>query len=218
MAINLTKGQTVNLSKDKYDLSKVTIGLGWKVRQQGGSFFGKMFGTKQAEFDLDAIAFLLNEQGKVANIGVKKDIGGGRQRGLQDGDVIFYHNLRHTSGTVWHTGDERVGGAGSSDDEQIIVKLNEVPDRYHKLLFLVTIYQGHKNSQHFGMVEGAYIRAVDARGEEIARYNLDSEAAYDQKCSMLFGEVYRKDGGWKFRATGNAQTTDSFVEFLKQYV
>jgi tellurium resistance protein TerD len=218
MAINLSKGQTINLNKDTHDLSKVTIGLGWKVRQKGGGFFSKMFAAKEAEFDLDAIAFMLNADEKIGNIGVEKDMGGGNRRGLQDGDVIFYNNLRHPSGTVWHTGDERAGGAGAKDDEQIIVKLNELPAHYSKLLFLVTIYQGHKNLQHFGMVEGAYIRAVDAKGVEIARYNLSADATYDKKCSMVFGEVYRKDGGWKFRAQGNAHHTDSFVEFLKEYV
>jgi stress response protein SCP2 len=217
MAINLTKGQTINLDKDKNDLSQVTIGLGWKTRQQGGGgFFKKMFAAKEAEFDLDAIAFLLDGSEKVANIGVEKDMGGGRRVGLQDGDVIFYNNLRHPSGTVWHTGDERSGGAGSKDDEQIIVKLNALPEEISKIIFLVTIYQGHKNNQHFGMVEGAYIRAADAKGTEIARYNLSADANYDKKCSMIFGEVYRKDGAWKFRAIGDAHHTDSFVEYLKE--
>ena len=218
MAINLKKGQTINLDKNTHDLSQLTLGLGWKVRQKGGGFFKKMFAAKEAEFDLDALAFLLGENGKVNNLGVEKVLPNGQKLGLQDGDVIFYNNLRHPSGAIWHTGDERTGGGGNKDDEQIIVRLDAIPAHIDKLLFLVTIYQGQKNNQHFGMVEGAYIRAVDAKGVEIARYDLSGDASYDQKCSMVFGEVYRNAGSWKFRALGNAQHSDSFIEVLKQYL
>ena len=221
MAINLSKGQTINLSKDskgnEYDLSQVTIGLGWKIRQKKKGFFSKLMGPSEADFDLDALAFLLDQNEKVANLGTQRDMGGGRVVGLQGADVIFFNNLRHPSGAVWHTGDDLTGGTGG-DDERIVVKLNELPPQYTKILFLVSIYQGRQKNQHFGMVDNAFIRAVDARGKEIARYNLSSDTSYDQKCSMDFGEVYRKDSDWKFRALGNAFDSDSFVDILRQYV
>ncbi|MCL4103865.1 UNVERIFIED_CONTAM: hypothetical protein GTU68_029182 [Idotea baltica] len=191
MAINLSKGQTINLDKNTNDLSQVTIGLGWKIRQK----------KKEPEFDLDALAFVLDDQEKVRN----------------GADVIFFNNLRHPSGAIWHTGDDLTGGSGG-DDERIIVKLDEIPAMYSKILFLVTIYQGQQKKQHFGQVENAFIRAVDNKGVEIARYNLSADAGYENKCSMVFGEVYRKDGGWKFRALGNAYDSDSFVDILRNYV
>ena len=211
MAINLSKGQTINLDKNVNDLSMVTIGLGWKVRQKKKGFFGKMFGAEEAEFDLDAMAFLLDDQDKVKNFGYERDLG------LVDSDVIFFNNLRHPSGKIWHTGDDLTGGTGG-DDERIIVKLNELPAQYTKIVFLVVIYQGRTKNQHFGLIDNAFIRAVDAKGKEIARYSLSEDASYENQCSMIFGEVYRKDGEWKFRATGNAYYADSFVEILKQYV
>lgn len=217
MAINLQKGQSINLDKNVNDLSQVTIGLGWKIRSKKKGFFGKMFGPEEPEFDLDAIAFMLDDQDKVRNFGYEKDLGGGRRIGLVDSDVIFFNNLRHPSGTVWHTGDELSGGTGG-DDERIVVKLDQIPPQYNKVLFLVTIYQGRTRNQHFGQVEGAFIRAVDNKGTEIARYSLSDDPSYDNQCSMVFGEVYRKDGNWKFRATGNAYYSDSFVEILKSYV
>lgn len=217
MAINLSKGQTINLDKNAHDLSMVTIGLGWKIRQKKKGFFAKVFGPAEAEFDLDAMAFMLDDQDKVRNFGYERDLGGGRKVGLVESDVIFFNNLRHPSGTIWHTGDDLTGGTGG-DDERIIVKLNEIPAHYSKILFLVTIYQGRQKNQHFGEVEGAFIRAVDAKGKEIARYSLSNEPGYEQKCSMVFGEVYRHDGGWKFRAKGDAYPDDSFVTILKQYV
>lgn len=210
MAIKLTKGQTISLDNSQYDLSSVTIGLGWDVRQppQKG-LLGSLFGGAQSgpEYDLDAIAFLLDEDGKVRNVGEK----------LVGGDVIFFNSLKHPSGTIWLTGDNRTG-AGEGDDEQIVVRLTSLPATYHRILFLVCIYQGAKNGQHFGMVDNAFIRAVDARGTEIARYSLSTEQSFNDKRSLIFAEAYRKDGGWKFRALGEPRPTDSFVEILQDYV
>ncbi len=205
MAINLQKGQTINLDKDTNDLSSITIGLGWKIKKKPG-FFAKMFGGGD-EFDLDAIAFLLDDRGKIRNLGQR----------LVGSDVIFFNNLQHLSGHIVHTGDNLVGGAGIEDDEQIIVKLNALSQQYHRILFIVSIYQGIQKKQHFGEVEKAFIRAVDGRGVEVARYNLAEDSSYNNMCTMTFAEVYRKDGDWKFRAIGDAFPTDSFLTLLGQY-
>lgn len=207
MGIDLQKGQTISLDKETNDLSSITIGLGWKVKKKPG-FFAKLLGGGD-EFDLDAIAILLDDRGKITNLG-------GQQ--LQGSDVIFFNNLHHYSGCVVHTGDNLVGGAGMQDDEQIIVKLNSLPPQYHRILFLVSIYQGIQKKQHFGEIEQAFMRAVDARGNEIARYNLAEDPAYNNMRTMTFGEVYKKDNDWKFRALGDAYPTDSFVNLLRQYV
>ena len=106
----------------------------------------------------------------------------------------------------------------SLNDEQIIVKLDSLDQRYQKILFLVTIYQGRQNNQHFGMVDNAFIRAVDARGREIAKFSLSGESAFNGMCAMVFSEVYRKDGTWKFRALGEPHQTDNFVEVLRNYL
>ncbi len=210
MAINLTKGQTIDLRKDNNDLDQITIGLGWKVREKKKKLLGGLFGGKDdAEFDLDAIAFLLDENGKVCDVGNEKLVGG---------DIVFFNSMKHPTGVVTHSGDERKGGTGASDDEQIIVKLTAMPAKYHSILFLVSIYKGIAQNQHFGQVESAYIRAVDGKGKEMARYSLNSESAYDGQCTMVFGEVYRRDGGWKFRALGDAHPYDSFVHLLKSYI
>jgi tellurium resistance protein TerD len=228
MAINLQKGQTIDLRKNdaggagaEFDLSQVTIGLGWDVRKQsgGGGFLSKMFGggKKEDDYDLDAVAFLLDANDKVANLGRTVQAQNGQQIGLYEGDVIFFNSPRHPSGQIWSTGDNRTG-AGDGDDEQIVVRLNTLDQQYQKILFMVAIYQGRQKNQHFGMIDNAYIRAVDARGKEIARFNLSGDASYNGMCSMIFAEVYRKDNTWKFRALGDPRPADSFVEVLKQYV
>ncbi|EHQ30131.1 TerD family protein [Mucilaginibacter paludis] len=222
MAINLVKGQTIDLRKndrgESYDLSSVTIGLGWDVKQShSGGFLGKLFGGgDDAEYDLDAIAFLLDKNGKVANRGRNIKASDGRNLSLFESDVIYFNSMKHPSGHIWLTGDNRTG-AGEGDDEQIIVKLDALDPKYDRILFLVTIYQGRKNNQHFGMVENAFIRAVDARGTEIAKFSLSGNFTYNGMCSMTFAEVYRRDGSWKFRAIGEPGTTDSFIDILTKY-
>ena len=224
MAINLQKGQTIDLRKNEqggeYDLSTVTIGLGWDVRKKhngGGSFFSKFLAGEQKEedYDLDAIAFLLDSHDKVASLG-RTITQNGRTIGLYEGDVVFFNSMRHPSGNIWLTGDNRTG-AGDGDDEQIIVKLDSLDQRFQKILFVVAIYQGRQKHQHFSMIENAFIRAVDNRGKEITRFSLSGDATYNNMCSMVFAEVYRKDGTWKFRALGEPHTTDTFVDILKKY-
>ncbi|MBW8686515.1 TerD family protein [Chitinophaga rhizophila] len=221
MAINLVKGQTIDLRKndkgESFDLSTVTIGLGWDLRKKSGGFFGKLLGGKEEEFDLDAIAFLLDKNGKVADLGKTVQTNDGRNLSLYQGDVIFFNSQRHPSGNIWLTGDNRTG-AGDGDDEQIIVKLDSLDAKYEKILFIVSIYQGRQRNQHFGGIENAFIRAVDNKGKEIVKFNLSGDASYTNMCSMVFAEVYRKDGTWKFRALGDPQPADSFVEILRNYV
>jgi tellurium resistance protein TerD len=221
MAINLVKGQTIDLRKndqgESFDLSTVTIGLGWDIRKKSGGLFGKLLGGKEEEFDLDAIAFLLDKNGKVADLGKTTRTSDGRNLSLYQGDVIFFNSMKHPSGNIWLTGDNRTG-AGDGDDEQIIVKLDSLDPKFEKILFIVSIYQGRQRNQHFGGVENAFIRAVDNKGKEIAKFNLSGDATYNNMCSMIFAEVYRKDGTWKFRALGDPQPADSFVEILKSYV
>ena len=225
MAINLQKGQTIDLKKndggDGFDLSSVTIGLGWDMKEakSSGGFFGKLLGgggKKGEDYDLDAIAFLLDANDKVANMGRTVQAQGGRQVMLFESDVIYFNSKKHPSGHIWLTGDN-LTGAGEGDDEQIIVKLDALDQRYKKIVFIVTIYMGQQKGQHFGMVENAFIRAVDGRGKEIARYTMSGDPTYNGMCGMVFAEVYRKDGAWKFRALGDVKPADSFLEILKQY-
>ena len=67
------------------------------------------------------------------------------------------------------------------------------------------------------MVENAFIRAVDNKGKEIAKFSLSGDSTYNGMCSMTFAEVYRKDDTWKFRAIGQPHTNDNFTELLSAY-
>lgn len=173
MSVSLSKGGNVSLSKEEPGLSRILIGLGWDTRTTDGT-----------DFDLDASAFLLAAGDKV--------------RG--DADFIFYNNLRSSDGSVEHTGDNRTG-EGDGDDEALKVELGSVPADVQKIAVSVTIHDGEARRQSFGMVSNAFIRIVnDATAREIARYDLSEDASTET--AMIFGEVYRHNGEWKFRAVG----------------
>lgn len=213
MAISLKKGQGVSLKKSENDLSMVTIGLGWDILEEKSGFLGGLFAKKPAEYDLDVVAFLCGVDGKVHDLGkIEND-----RPSLVNGDVVFFNSMRHHSGHIWLTGDNRTG-AGEGDDEQIIVELNELPEKYAKVVFVVQIYKGIENGQSFGKVRNAFIRAVDGKGREMTRFDLSGGAQYVECRSMLFAELVRERDGWKFNAVGAPSQSDTFIEFLKQYV
>lgn len=154
-------------------MKNVLVGLGWDVRTTDGQ-----------DFDLDASAFLLSDTGKVRS----------------DSDFIFYNNLKSADGSVTHTGDNRTG-EGDGDDESLIVKLDMIPANVAKIIFVVTIHDAQMRRQSFGQVSGAFIRLVNNDSQhEVARYDLTEDAS--SETAMLFGELYRHNGEWKFRAVG----------------
>jgi len=175
MAVNLGKGGNVSLNKEEPGLKKILIGLGWDVRATDGG-----------AFDLDASLFMVANTGKVRN----------------DNDFIFYNNLKSADGSIEHTGDNRTG-AGEGDDETIKVDLQKVPPDVDKLIIGVTIHEADVMSkkQNFGMVKSAFIRIVNQdNSREIVKFDISEDMSTET--AMLFGEVYRHSGEWKFRAVG----------------
>lgn len=173
MAISLSKGGNISLSKEAPGLTKALIGLGWDVRATDG-----------VEFDLDASAFLLATTGKVRS----------------DADFIFYNQPRSADGSVAHGGDNRTG-AGEGDDETIEVDLSRVPADIQKVAVCVTIHEADARRQNFGQVQNAFVRVVDATsGREVARYDLSEDASTET--AMIFAEIYRHNNEWKFKAIG----------------
>ncbi|MGF6112193.1 TerD family protein [Pseudomonas sp. ADAK2] len=173
MAVSLSKGGNVSLSKEAPGLTEVLVGLGWDPRVTDGT-----------EFDLDASIFVVGENGKV----------------LDDNSFIFYNNKKSTDGSVEHMGDNR-SGAGEGDDEQVTVKLTSLAPLVKKLVFAVTIHDSDARKQNFGQVSNGYIRVVNkADGKELARFDLSEDASTET--AMIFGELYRSGEEFKFKAIG----------------
>ena len=175
MAVSLKKGQKVSLTKDNPGLTRVVVGLGWDMNSYdtGG------------DFDLDAAAFLLGDNGRVTG----------------SGDFVFYGNLKHSSGGVEHLGDN-LTGAGDGDDEQIKVDLSRLPASISRITFTATIYEAEERRQNFGMVNNAFIRICNENtGEELLRYDLGED--FSIETAVVFGELYKNNGEWKFNAIGS---------------
>ncbi len=173
MGVSLTKGGNVSLSKEAPGLTAVVVGLGWDARTTTGT-----------DFDLDASAIMVKPDGKV----------------LSDSHFIFFNNKTSPDGSVEHTGDN-LTGEGDGDDESIKVDLAAVPAEVDKIVFPVSVYDADVRQQGFGQVRNAFIRIVNqADGTEITRYDLTEDAS--NETAMVFGEIYRNGGDWKFRAVG----------------
>ena len=173
MAISLSKGGNVSLSKTEPSLKSILIGLGWESRSTDG-----------ADFDLDASAFLVGENGKVQS----------------DADFIFYNQLVSKCGAIEHTGDNRTG-AGDGDDEALKISLDKVPESIKRVVVCVTIHDADARKQNFGQVSDAFMRIVNLDNNvEIVRFDLTED--YSTETAMIFGDVYRHNGEWKFKAVG----------------
>lgn len=202
MSISLQKGQKIDLhKKDGSQLTNIMVGLGWKeVKASGGGLLGIF--KQKVDVDIDASIILLQADGKVGS----------------NENVIFFNHKDHASGCVHHCGDNRVGGnmGGMNDSEQVLVDLSLVPQGLERIVFVVNIYDCVKRKQHFGMVEGAYIRIVDKSTDEtIASYNLTED--YSGKTSVTVGEIYLSDGNWKFNAIGQPGYEAGLPEMVQKY-
>lgn len=204
MAINLQKGQRVDLTKGNPGLSKIMVGLGWDPVQKsggGGGLFGGLFGGggSGANVDCDASVIMLGANDKLQN----------------NNDVVYFGNLKSKDGSVIHSGDNLTGD-GDGDDEQVSIELNKVPSHVEKLVFVVNIYDAVKRKQHFGMIRNAFIRVLNPNNnQELIKYNLTED--YSGKTSLIVGEIYRHGNEWKFAAVGTGTTASGLSEVVRSY-
>ena len=198
MSISLKKGQKVSLTKESAGLSNVLVGLGWDAVESKKGFLASLFGTQVADIDCDATAILLKD-GKFCD----------------KNDVVYFGNLERKSGTVRHMGDNLTGD-GEGDDEQILIDLSKVPAEYDRIVIVVNIYDCIKRKQEFGMIKNAFIRIVDGKtNREMCKYDLSED--YSGMTAMIFGEIYRHNGEWKFNAIGQGTKDTSISELCRHY-
>jgi len=175
MAISLSKGQKVDLTKGNPGLTNIMVGLGWDTNKYDGG----------QDFDLDSSVFLLDAAGKCAS----------------EQDFVFFNNLQGGAGSVVHTGDN-LTGEGDGDDEVIKIDLPNVPASIEKIAFTITIHDAEARAQNFGQVSNSYVRIVDAAtNTEVIRYDLGED--FSIETAIVVGELYRHNGEWKFNAIGS---------------
>ncbi len=199
MSVSLSKGQKVSLTKENPGLNSIVVGLGWDAAQRNtGGFLSALFSSQPADIDCDASAIML-QNGKF----------------VSKSDLVYFGNLQHRSGSVRHTGDNLTGD-GEGDDEQIIIDLQNVPAQYDRIVIVVNIYAAYQRKQDFGLINNAFVRIVDMKtGREMLKYNLSEN--YAGMTAMVFGEIYRHNGEWKFNAIGAGTRDGSVSELVKRY-
>jgi stress response protein SCP2 len=201
MAINLLKGQKIDLTKGNSSLSKIIVGLGWDAdNSQSSGIIGSIFSSqKRYDVDCDASVLMLNENKKLSS----------------RADMVYYGNLKSACLSVVHSGDNLTGD-GDGDDEQIVVELKKIKPHIHSLVFFVTIYDCINRKQDFGLINNAFIRIVDANtNKEIVRYNLSKD--YAGKTAVLVGEIFRFENDWRFSAIGEGTNDVSLSTVFTRY-
>lgn len=175
MAVRLSKGQKVDLTKSNPNLKEIIVGLGWAPNASASSY----------DYDLDASAFLIGSEGKVRD----------------ENDFVFYNNPAGGQGSVRHSGDHQKG-SGQGDDEQIRINLAAVPGHIQRISFTITINDAQTKRQSFGDIKSAYVRILDAgSGELLLQYELGEQ--FSVETAIVAAEIYRHQGEWKFNAIGS---------------
>ncbi len=188
MAINLNKGQRIDLTKTHKGLDQIIVGVGWDTNKYSGG----------EDFDLDVSAFVLDESNNAK----------------RDEDVVFYNNLTGANGAVVHTGDN-ITGEGEGDDEQIKITLSKFPPDVAKVAFTITIHDAEARNQTFGQVSNAFVRIVDERtNEELVHFDLGED--FSVETSVVVGELYRHSGEWRFAAIGSG-FSGGLADLCKEY-
>lgn len=173
--IELSKGSRINLAKEAPGASQFVFGMGWDLRRTDGE-----------AFDLDASALLLDADGK--------PIGG-------EASFIYYGNQASACGGVASSGDN-LDGEGDGDDETLTIDLASLDASVEKIVLVATIHEAQDRGQNFGLVDNAYVRILKDDGEEaVARFDLTED--YSTETAVVVGELYKKDGDWRFAAKGD---------------
>lgn len=184
MSVSLKKGQGVNLKKDAPNLKRVLIGLGWDPEKK---FLGP-------DMDIDASIICIDGNGHKES-------------------VVYYGNLRHSSGAIRHYGDNLTGD-GDGDDEQIEIRLDDIPARISRLAVIINIYYAYSRNQDFGKVKNCFVHASDLdTGNELVRYDIDGN--FDKQTGIFVADIYRYNGEWKFKAIGEGVKVADINEMVR---
>ena len=171
MSVSLVKGQGVSLKKEAPNLKCVLVGLGWDP----------ITSTSSSSMDIDASVICIDDSGKLESI-------------------VYYGRKMHSSGAIKHYGDNLTGD-GEGDDEQIEIRLDDLPAKISRLSIVINIYAAYSKRQHFGQVQNCFVHAYDCDSmKELVRYDVDG--IFDGMTGIYVADIYRYNGEWKFKAIG----------------
>ncbi|SDI12519.1 TerD family protein [Chryseobacterium taeanense] len=200
MAINLQKGQRINLKKENGAmLTQACVGINWGAIEKKG-FFG---GITREAVDLDA-SCILYDANKNAT------------------EVIYFGNLKSKNGAIRHSGDDLTGdidGDDGLDNEVITVDFSNLDSNVEHVALVLNSYKG----QDFGTIPFASIRIYEGTPtnvrEVFAKYDIANDASFRGHVSMVMGVFYKRNGEWKFNAIGDPtkdRKLQETIETVKQ--
>jgi len=190
MAINLEKGQKINLKKNNGDkLKKVYMGLGWEPAVK--TFLGIPIGIGES-IDLDASCVMMDSNNNII-------------------ETISFRNLRSSDRSIFHSGDN-LTGQGDGDDEVIEVDLERVPSNVTKIVFTINSFRG----QTFDKVKDCFSRLVDkTNNTEFCRYRLSESGNHT---GMIMSKLEKVNNEWHMKAIGEpciGRTVDQVFNKIK---
>lgn len=187
----LVKGDRVRLRKVLPYTDTVYFALSWNTNRY----------REKRDFDLDLSMVCLDED----------------EICQDDRYFIWYEHKVSPKNALKHSGDNKKGveDASEGDAEVIKIKLDQIPDWVKSIVPVITIYD-HKDDQHFGLVDNAYIRIMDNNEEEKLRFSLSEEAHVADNVGMVFGKLTRMndEGEWEFVAVeeGSDYDLEDYIE------
>lgn len=191
MTLDLTKGQSIDLTKSNPSLDKVAFACGWDAPEKSAD---------GSNYDIDLSMLMLDKDGKLL--------------GRDSKSIIFFNNLKSKDGSITHAGDN-LTGAGDGDDETVNINLASVPAECDQIVGVINIYQAKARKQHFGQVKNAFARMYNKDGNaELCKFTISGE---NDKTSLTVARLYRKDGGWSFEATGEYSQAVDLNEVTARY-
>lgn len=184
MAINLEKGQRINLEKNNGSkLQNVCVGINWGAIEKKGLF---SLGSSKEAVDLDGSCALFNAAKQVE-------------------EVIYFGNLKSKNDAVKHSGDDLTGDMGGDDgldNEVITLDLSKLNESTAYVAFVLNSFRGHD----FGKIPFASIRIYEGTPKRVtevfAKFDIANGAGFAGYVSMVMGVFYKRNGEWKFKAIG----------------
>jgi tellurium resistance protein TerZ len=226
MAINLSKGQKIDLRKSSGEaLTNFCVGVNWgAIETMKTGFLG--FGQKKVveDVDLDLSCILVDANGQLVDWIYSPEYNGFLSKNKHPLGKLYTKD-----GALKHSGDDRqgdVGGDDGLDNEIISVDLNKVDNSVDKIFFFLNIYLNQGQNFDFSHVPFAKIRMYEGTPSKVnsvfSNYDIVTDANYKGKGAMVLGKLYKRNNEWKFDAIGDASDDKLFLQtinrILKSYI
>lgn len=220
MAINLTKGQKIDLRKSSGEaLTNFCVGVNWgAIETMKSGFLG--FGQKKVveDVDLDLSCIMVNSNGEMLDW-----IYSPEYNNFLSKNKYPLGKLTTKDGALRHSGDDRqgdVGGDDGLDNEIISVDLNKVSGSVDKIFFFLNIYLNQGQNFDFSHVPFAKIRMYEGTPTKVnniySNYDIVTDTSFKGKGALILGKLYKRNNEWKFDAIGEASDDKLFLQTIQR--